>query len=149
MTSGVGSHYSICSLIRDREYMGLTGAQWPGLTQYTWFDTGVGTAPFNFSDGVATTNFTVDRPTVGTDPRLIEPFYQTIPYMQRHVDTTFNVSCTEFTTEGSIVPTFLTALWRWAWDGNTVTSESVINQDVFGFSVIHDRGRRHVRMMGY
>jgi hypothetical protein len=122
-TVGLGSKFPSSTLIKDREAMGLSTAQYPGTVPFTWWWDNTGGGGFAcLAAGSSDINFSVGTPSLTNDPKFVEPYYLSIPPMQSYHGNTFMVFTTEFTTQGQIVPAFVTALWRWCWDGNTSTT---------------------------
>lgn len=123
-TTGLGVR-NTCVLHRDREAKGI--ATPAGYTTYTWaWVVGASSPVFNFSTD-SPANFTVSLPTgdyeayFGTN-RLVEPWHHSFPAHQAHFENTYIIYCTEFTTEQSIIPMQILAMWAHGWDGNVSRS---------------------------
>jgi hypothetical protein len=120
-TTGLGLRYHNNALIRDREALCITTADWQGATLFTWWNNTLSHSGTHFSNFGTDSSFTANRllATGQTDRKVVTPDNLAIPNFQKSIDNSYMVYNTEFVTQWTIVRAFIAALWRHTWDGNT------------------------------
>jgi endoglucanase len=133
VTRGIGVRaVGNCSLIRDRQAMGIKGKDIDGTAIYfVNGDSGWNFLFNNFLYDDAPSNFTSEVRTGLYDAstganKIINPHnHLSVPKQETYADASMIIYNSEFVTQNTIVPSYVAARWQQAFGNNTQTTPSV------------------------